>query len=118
MVIRATYIVGKIRGQNIISILDWPFTDLGKFALGALSLVLGPEGGNVHLLGLLLHVLFVSSYGSYNEVVGVDDAEQGGEVAEEGVNEDVASAEPVLVQIVSAAGGHVALRHIPRQVRC
>jgi hypothetical protein len=89
------------------------FTDLGKFALCALSLVLRSERSNVHLLSLLLHVLFVGSYSPNDEEVGVDDAEQGDEIAEDGVDKDVASAEPVLVQVVSAAGGHVALRHVP-----
>lgn len=60
----------------------------------------------------------MSSYSSNNKEVCVDDAEQRNEVAEDGVNKDVASAEPVLVQVVSAAGGHVALGHVPGHHKC
>lgn len=49
----------------------------------------------------------------HDEPVGVDDQEERHEVAEEWVHEDVALAEPVVGQVVSSAGSHVALRHVP-----
>lgn len=48
-----------------------------------------------------------------DEEVGVDDEQERQVVDEDGVDEDVAAAEPALAEVVSAAGGHVALRHVP-----
>lgn len=48
----------------------------------------------------------------HNEEVRVDDGEQRQEVAEDGVDEDVAAVHGVLAQVVGAAGGHVALRGV------
>lgn len=53
--------------------------------------------------------------GSYldDKEVRIDDQEQRGEVYEDGVDQDVGAAEPVLGQVVSSASSHVAFRHIP-----
>lgn len=50
-----------------------------------------------------------------DEEVRVDDQEQGGEVDEHGVDQDVRAAHPVLGQVVGSASGHVAFRHIPEE---
>lgn len=86
---------------------------LGELALGAGRLVLSrAQRGHVHLLGLLPHVLLVGSDALHNEEVRVDDGHQREEVAEDGVDEDVAAVHGVLAQVVGSAGGHVALRGV------
>lgn len=83
-----------------------------QFALSTLSFIFSPQRSHVHLLCLLPHVTFMSCDGLYDEEVRVDNGEQRDEVAKDGIGEHVASADPVLAQVVSAASGHVSLRHI------
>jgi len=86
---------------------------LSQLAFGAGGLVLGrAQRSDVHLLGLFPHVLLVGGDGLHDEEVRVDDGEEGQEVAEERVDEDVAAVHGVLAEIVGSAGGHVALRGV------
>lgn len=47
-----------------------------------------------------------------NEEIGVDDEQERHEVNEDGVDQDVAAAEPVLCQVVGSACSHVSFRHV------
>lgn len=49
----------------------------------------------------------------YNEPVWVDDQHKWQHVYPETVENEVASAEPILGEVVSAAGCHVAFRYVP-----
>lgn len=87
---------------------------LGELAFGGFVLVLlRPEGSDVHLLGLFSHVLLVFRHSLHDEEIRVDDGEQRQEIYEDGIDQDVGSAEPVLGEVVSSASSHVALRNIP-----
>jgi len=59
----------------------------------------------------------MSCDGLYNEEVRVDNGEQWEEVAKDGISEHVTPADPVLAQVVSAAGGHVSFRNISVKFR-
>lgn len=83
---------------------------LSELAFGAGSLSLrGPQGSNIHLLGLFPHLPLVSSHGLHDEPVSVDDDAEGQSVDEDGVSPDVGNADPVGGQVVSSAGSHVTL---------
>jgi hypothetical protein len=49
----------------------------------------------------------------HSEPIRINDGEQRDEVHPHRINNNVASAHPVLVQVVSATGCHVTFRHIP-----
>ena len=48
----------------------------------------------------------------YDEEIGVDDQKERKEVYENRISKDIAAAEPVLAEVVSSAGRHVALRNV------
>lgn len=47
-----------------------------------------------------------------DEEVAINDEEQRQEVAKEAVDQNVRSGEPIFVQVVGTACGHVAFRHV------
>lgn len=67
----------QVRGPGEEPQTDCHQGDLGQFALGAgVGVLRGPQGGDVHLLGLLAHVLLVGGHGLHDEEVRVDDQQE------------------------------------------
>lgn len=86
---------------------------LSQFVLSTgIGIFAGPEGSDIHLLGLFSHVLLVSRNGREDEIVTVDDHKERHEVTKYAVDQDVGSGEPVLGEVICSTGRHVSFGYI------